>query len=246
MNCETCRLALSARLDGEEDQAQRAAVDDHLDSCGQCRRWLDDAAAVTRLARTAMAVPASPGVSVAVLDAAPTPWRSRMARALRWILGGLGVGQFLLGVAQIAALAGTTHTHTGQVASAGHLWHESAAWNLAIGAGFVWIAARRGRPSGIAPTLTVFVVVLTVLSVGDLLAGRVEAGWLLSHGALLAGYAIIVLLTRPAFYFGEPPAGRGAGRWVVRLDEADGDQSAAGGFRGRRLPRSAGVRREAA
>lgn len=250
VNCDACRQALSARLDGEEEPADRAAVDGHLDACDECGRWYDDAAAVTRLARTAAVVPvAIPGLAAAVLDAAPSPWRFRMARALRWVLGGLGVAQVLLGMTQIATLAGQPHTHAGQVASAGHLWHESAAWNLAVGAGFAWIAVRRTRPSSVVPMLSVFVGVLTVLSVGDLAGGQVTAGWLLSHGVILAGYAVIVLLTRPTFDFGEPPAGRGAGRWSVNLDEPAAQPDAAGTPdtpRLRVLPRPTPPRRDVA
>lgn len=230
VSCEACRESLSARLDGEDDPVERATVDTHLAGCGQCRSWFDDAAVVTRLARTAPPI-VSPGVDATVLDATPRRWRARTAHVLRWVLGGLGLIQFLLGVAQISALAEQSHVHAGQVASTGHLWHESAAWNLAVGAGFAWIAARRGNPSGITPTLTVFVVVLTLLSLDDLSAGRVEGAWLFSHGIVLAGYVIIVTLSRPTFDFGDPPSGRPDRPWLARFgrpeDAADhGDRPA--------------------
>lgn len=216
--CPDCRELISAALDREDDPARRGEMDAHLAECADCQRWYDDAAAITRLARTAV-VPASPGVDLSVLDAAPRPWRARTAQLLRWTLGSLGVAQFLLGVVQIGTLARDTHHHVGQVASVGHLWHESAAWNFAIGAGFVWIATRRGRAAGIAPTLTVFVAVLTLLSLGDLVAGRVNGMWLLHHGVIFAGYGIIVLLTRRAFDFGDPPGHRGHRRWRLWLDD---------------------------
>jgi predicted anti-sigma-YlaC factor YlaD len=223
VECEECREALSARLDGEEDVAERAGVDRHLAGCGACRQWFDDAAAVTRLTRTGL-VTVSPGVSETVLTAAPGPGRARAAGLLRGLLGVLGAVQFVLGMVEISAFAATSHAHAAVVtagASSSHLWHESAAWNVAVGAGFVWIAARRSRPVGIVPTLTAFVVVLSALSGGDILAGRVDATRLLSHGFLIAGYAIVLLLTRPAFDFGEPPTGRLAGRsgWRARFDD---------------------------
>ncbi|GAB3860791.1 hypothetical protein [Dactylosporangium cerinum] len=56
------------------------------------------------------------------------------------LLGGFGLAQFVLGIAQ-AANAATAHVH-----QAGHVFHESAAWNVAIGAGFAWIATRRATP----------------------------------------------------------------------------------------------------
>lgn len=246
VTCDECRQALSARLDGEDHPARPADVDEHFDSCPECQRWFDEAAAITRLARTALVASPGRGVPAAVLDAAPTAGRARLARALRWVLGGLGVAQFLLGVAQIAALAGQTHVHSGQVASAGHLWHESAAWNLAIGAGFASIAARRGRPASVVPMLTVFVVMLSLLSAADLVAGRVEAPWLLSHGILLAGYAIIVLLTRPTFDIGDPPGGSRHRRWSLRLDAITRDGHAGMARSARRMPDVAVQHRRAA
>jgi predicted anti-sigma-YlaC factor YlaD len=232
VNCHTCREALSARLDGEDRPSERAAVDTHLASCADCRDWYAQAEAVGRLLRTALPAPPSPGVAEDVLAALPGPGRARSAGILRWVLGGLGVAQFLLGVVQIASLAGSTHVHVGQVASAGHLWHESAAWNLAVGAGFGWVAARRARPAGIVPVLTVFVATLLLLSAGDVTAGRVAAVWLLSHGVLLAGYVIVVLLGRPGFDFGDPPAGRGTRRWSLRVDDdLDTDPRPAPGWR---------------
>jgi Putative zinc-finger len=47
VRCEQCREALSARLDGEDDPDERAEVDTHLAECDECRRWVDEAAAVT-------------------------------------------------------------------------------------------------------------------------------------------------------------------------------------------------------
>src|SRR5207244_1511995 len=83
-----------------------------------------------------------------VLAAAPGPGRRRVADGLRVLLGLLGLAQFGLGMAQLSAFA-SVHEHLGLgPADSSHLWHESAAWNVAIGAGFGWIAGRRSRPAG--------------------------------------------------------------------------------------------------
>jgi predicted anti-sigma-YlaC factor YlaD len=236
---------LSARLDGEDLPSERAAVDAHLASCADCHDWYAQAEAVGRLMLPVVAVPPSRGVSDEVLAALPGPGRARWAGVLRWVLAGLGVAQFLLGVVQIASLAGHTHVHSGQVASAGHLWHESAAWNLAVGAGFGYVAARRARPAGITPVLTVFVAALLLLSLGDLTTGRVEALWLLSHGILLAGWAIMVLLGRPTFDLGDPPAGRGTRAWSLHTDDLDEPHQPVAplGNETRRMPGSPAARR---
>ncbi|GAA4737332.1 zf-HC2 domain-containing protein [Phytohabitans rumicis] len=239
MGCEHFREALSARLDGEDDPAERAATDAHLAGCAACRQWFDAAAAVTRLVRTAV-IPEI-RVSDDVLAAAPGPGagggrssersdddgrrrlrpgprasgasageqsrgRHRLVTALRVALGVLGVVQFLLGAAQIGGFAAAQHLHTSGVGGPNHLWHESAAWNVAVGAGFAWIALRRTRASGIIPTLTAFVGALTLLTASDVIAGRVDVDRVLSHAFIVAGYVIVVVLSRTAREPGEPPS----------------------------------------
>ncbi|WP_327003994.1 zf-HC2 domain-containing protein [Dactylosporangium sp. NBC_01737] len=223
--CEAFREALSARLDGEAEPIDAALTDAHLLRCAGCRTWHADAASATRLFRVHQ-VPAQPAGSddlLAALDAhgvlpaAEVPPTRRFAGALRSrfagrralvvglrvLLGGFGAAQFVLGIAQVTNAATATELHGN---GSGHLWHESAAWNVAIGAGFGWIASRRGRPAGALPMLTAFVALLALLSVNDVLAGRVETARLLSHGFVLAGYAIVVALTRPALDPGRPPS----------------------------------------
>jgi len=216
MRCVECREALSARLDGEEGPEGRAAVDAHLSGCAECRRWLDDAARVTRLARTSVATPA-PAIDPDVLAAAPGPGRVRLAAALRVALAAVGGSQLLLGLVQMTTYQPVTQLH------ASHLWHESAAWNVAIGAGFVWTAARRVPASALIPVLTAFVGVLTLLSANDLWSARVEFERLLSHGLVVAGYLIMVAMTRPTLRSPAPPSGPepGLSRWRVRFDEAE-------------------------
>ncbi|WBB81178.1 hypothetical protein O7606_07305 [Micromonospora sp. WMMD882] len=236
MNCVSSRDALSARLDGVEEPGVGPALDDHLASCPSCRQWHADAAEVGRLLR-ALPAPPSRGVSDDVLAALPGPRWARLSGVLHGLLGVLGAGQFLLGATQIGALAGGTHVHAGQFASAGHLWHESAAWNLAIGTAFGLIAVRRVRPAAMIPVLTVFVAVLTLLSLGDVVAGRVQLVWLLSHGALLAGYGVLVLLRHPLLDRGVPPTGPRSGRWRPVFDDPEDDADAARrSWRGRSGP----------
>lgn len=229
MGCDECREALSAGLDGEDDPVERAAADAHLDDCAQCRQWFDTAALVTRLTRTSV-VPVSFEVDDAVLAAVPgrrrnplTVVRRLVARPilpLRIALGVLGLAQFLLGVAQIAGLTASSHMHAVGIEGPNHLWHESAAWNVAVGAGFAWIALRRIRPNGILPTLTAFVIVLTLLSTDDLISGRVDLARVLSHGLIVVGFLVVLALSRvlpdPA---GTPPGSRSGARWRASFDD---------------------------
>ncbi|HEY2765000.1 MAG TPA: zf-HC2 domain-containing protein [Pseudonocardiaceae bacterium] len=204
MDCTNWREALSARLDGEESVAERAAIDAHLDSCAGCRQFADHAARVTRLARTTVAADA-PDVVDAVLAVAPRSNRPHRVTALRVLLGMVGLAQLAVSSGWMLAM------HTGPAANADvrmegaslqHFAHESAAWNLALGVGFCWVAWRSSRTSGVVPTLTTFVVVLTALVMFDVVNGSVDSSRLLMHGLVMAGLVLVIVLDR-----WRPPAG---------------------------------------
>ncbi|MFG3712938.1 zf-HC2 domain-containing protein [Micromonospora sp. NPDC047730] len=209
MGCEQWREVLSAQLDGEESPAERTAAEAHLAGCGGCRTWYDQAAAVTRRARLSI-MAAGDDLTDVVLDALPeVPPRRRRGRAvlslrgravvsLRAVLGLIGALQLVLGLAQVGRGVAGPHVHpAADGLAAGHLWHESAAWNVAVGAGFLFVAARRTPPTGLVPMLSAFVGMLVLLSVNDLATGRVDTTRLVSHGFLLVGYVLVVALSRP-------------------------------------------------
>ncbi|MCO8269001.1 zf-HC2 domain-containing protein [Actinoplanes sp. TRM 88003] len=287
---------LSAQLDGEDDPADRPAVDAHLAGCAGCREWLDRAATVNRLTSTSMATP--PDLTAAILAALPTTrgdssalpprlgdlaapsptrgdpaappltrggltalpsarggvaasesvavsgkgrWLSAMGRlpiagALIVALAVVGAVQLILGLNQIGGGVVGAHVHTGLDATPGHLWHESAAWNVAVGAGYLFIALRRTRPSGLVPMLTAFVGTLLLLSINDLTAARVDLARLVSHGFVILGYLLIVALSRiPGGFVTSPPGARatGGGAWRARFGDGDSgeDESIAEPFR---------------
>ena len=228
MACERWRELLSAQLDGEDDPADRQRIDEHLAGCAGCREWLDRAATVNRLTRTG--VPAAPDLTASILAALPAPverpWRRLpLAAALYVALAGVGAVQLILGLGQVGGGALGTHVHAGLDATPGHLWHESAAWNVAVGAGYLFIALRRTRPSGLVPMLTAFVGMLLLLSLNDLTAGRVDAERLVSHGFVILGYLLVVSLSRIPGGFAAPPGARstaGSG-WRARFDAEDED-----------------------
>ncbi|MEV0453891.1 zf-HC2 domain-containing protein [Catellatospora methionotrophica] len=229
-HCDTIRELLSARLDGEDQPGERELTDAHLSTCASCAAWWKQADTVTRLARTAAALPTPPlsaGALAAVLAAAPKPRPSKVPGLLRTALLAVGLAQFLLGVVQISALArlGADHEHAaiGSVSS-GHLWHESAAWNIAVGAALAWLAWRRTQPAALLPVMTAFVAVLGLLTANDALTGRVDGSRIVSHSLVLAGYVLLVMLSLPGWR-DQPPVGHAArpGRWSIRGDDDSDD-----------------------
>ena len=214
---------LSAQLDGEDDAESRALVDEHLAGCAGCRAWLEQAALVNRLTRTAVPVPDLGDRILASLPAdlgAGAPkrrwfaWtaapfgRISPATVLFLALAGVGAVQLILGLGQIGGGVAGAHVHTGVDTTAGHLWHESAAWNVAVGAGYLFIALRRSRPTGLVPMLTAFVGMLLLLSVNDLTGDRVDGTRLISHGFVIGGYLLVVALSKVPGGFATPPGER--------------------------------------
>lgn len=208
MECQECRTALSARLDDEADPREHADVDAHLAGCVQCSRWYDEAAAVTRLARTGP-VTTRIDVTDAAAAAAPGRARARVTMLLRAILAVAGVAQLTLGVLQlVAAGSAEGHAHGGTIfgaLDAGHVGHESAAWDIALGAGFLWIAARRSRPTGILPLLSVFVGALVALNISGLATGTIDLAHVAVHAFVAVGYLTILALSRPSLAVHRPP-----------------------------------------
>jgi len=213
MACERWRDMISARLDGEDNPADRPLVDEHLAGCAGCRQWLDRAAAVNRLTCMSTATPV-PDLTASIMAAIPPAPLTR--GRLYLALAAVGAVQLILGLTQVGGGASGAHVHTGLDATPGHLWHESAAWNVAVGAGFLVIGLRRSRPSGLVPMLTAFVGMLLLLSVNDLSAGRVDAARLVSHGFVLAGYLLVVALSRVTAGPAQPPGARGSRGWDWR------------------------------
>jgi predicted anti-sigma-YlaC factor YlaD len=189
VTCDRYREAVSARLDGEPLGMAAAALDAHLSACPACARWAERAAAVTRQLRVGAAT--VPDLSAAITESVALPARRVLRRRalLRAALVLIGIVQLALA---IPALAGDSIGMTMAV----HAAHEAAAWNLALAAGFVVAAIVPRRAAGLVPLLAVFLVVLTVLSVGDLLDGAVAAGRVLTHLAALAGLALLIAVDR--------------------------------------------------
>jgi predicted anti-sigma-YlaC factor YlaD len=115
----------------------------------------------------------------------------------RAALAAVGVVQILLGAAALVGLVG--HGDSSPMlggADMAHMGHETAAWNLALGAAFLAGARWTRHLAGLLPVLGVFIIVLAVLSGLDLAAGRVEPDRVVGHAVLLVGFALAVAVAR--------------------------------------------------
>jgi anti-sigma factor RsiW len=87
MDCEECREVSSAELDGEAAPDEAAAAHAHLERCPACRRAVERAIWVTRIARIGLAEHCPDLTRVEA--AAAAAWADMMARAPRPGLGAL-------------------------------------------------------------------------------------------------------------------------------------------------------------
>src|SRR5262249_45672662 len=154
----------SARLDGEPIGLSATVLDHHLATCSDCARWLDEATRLTRMSRLSAAE--VPDLADQILAGAILPARRVLRRRRLLRLALVVVGTVQLGIA-LPALFGSSI----DMAMSMHAAHETAAWNVAIGAAFLATALRPQRAAGLLPALVVFVGVLTALSIRDIAGG---------------------------------------------------------------------------
>jgi predicted anti-sigma-YlaC factor YlaD len=191
IDCEGCRTAVSARLDGEEAGAPSAVVHAHLARCGACRDFEAGAAAMHRGARVAPAPPVpdlTPRVLAAIdAERAPGPthgdaWRAALAVvALIQIV--LAAPALLLG--DDAGLPIHSARHLGSFA-------------VALGVGFLVVAWKPSRVAGVFPLAAALVACLVLTSSIDVAGGDARALSELTHSTELLGLALCWLVARTA------------------------------------------------
>lgn len=203
MRCEEVRLALSARLDGEDPQVPGAWLDAHTEACPQCRVWLARAEQVTRAvrvqpvevpdltAKVLAAVAADPQAGKAVRDRAAASAQGRR-QILRVAVAVAAVAQFALALPiLLAGLGMTLDPHTNR---------EMASFDVALAVGFALAAYRPERAQAYVPVALVLAVCLAGTSAMDIansttalvheighLAAVVQAGLLWALGRASRG-----------------------------------------------------------
>ena len=183
-------------MDGEDSLIDVELIDEHVAGCVACQTWAAAAVVVGRRLRVREAV-AGPDLSEAIVAAAESgePGRrsGRGDAVVRWALGFVAFVQLSLGLAQ---LLGVSQSGMSMGTGDAHLFNESTAWNIAVAIGLLVAAAWPRLARGFLPVLAVFVAVLTIVSVGDAVSGRVGAGRLETHAFVVVGLGLLFLVDR--------------------------------------------------
>jgi predicted anti-sigma-YlaC factor YlaD len=206
MECEKFRIALSARLDGEEPGLPADTIAGHLAACVGCRGWLSRAERVTRAVRV-QAVDV-PDLTARILTAAceagalPEPSRRRWAVTvghLRWALGLLAALQLLLAVPDLL----------GTVGHAAHASREVAAFDVALSVGLLIAAWYPEQARVFAPVVATLVLCFATISAVDVLQGVVTAAQIALHMVAVAQAGLLWLLARSVAPRQPPPLEQG-------------------------------------
>ena len=189
MRCSRYRLALSARLDGEDTGVEPAALDAHVATCPDCRAWVASAGSLQAQVHAPATPDLNPAVLAALMQGAPEPQRPRILSLNEWrfILGVVGVLQL------ITAWPGVM-LHSGHASE--HIAHELTTWDLGLVVGFVLLALMPSRAWGALPLVAVLVVALVGTSVADLVGGHALLGRELVHLLEVAGLGCLWVLAR--------------------------------------------------
>ncbi|ART74495.1 hypothetical protein BTO20_38285 (plasmid) [Mycobacterium dioxanotrophicus] len=210
MNCRLAREALSARMDGEREPVSVRSVDKHLVGCSDCRLWYTRAVAdAQRLQGLARDSGLRCRSAAAVVERAAGNRPRRLTRPLvlwaRWSLALVGVLYLVLTVTQMTT-ARVAHSDVTGI----HLFGESTAWSIAIGAAMIIAGILPAAAAGLAGVLITYACVLAVYVVTDTAKGIVSAPSELGHLPVLVGAILAVLVWRGTRTTHPTPIGAGA------------------------------------
>ncbi len=191
MDCERCRDAISASLDGEDPGLPEEVVRTHLDGCAECRSFSTDATALHRTARITPATPV-PDLTDAILrsigDEPAVVTRDDRTDFLRLALAIVAVIQLTMAVpALILGDDAGLPTHVAR-----HL----GSFAVALGIGLLFVAWKPERAAGMLPVVAAVVICLVASSVLDIAQGRAAPSGEVSHATELVGLVAVWLLAR--------------------------------------------------
>jgi predicted anti-sigma-YlaC factor YlaD len=191
MDCERCRAAISAALDGEDPGLAAPAVESHLAGCAGCREFATGATSLHGAIRVTPAEPV-PDLSASILAAigepvAPAPVDERTF-FLRVCLAVVAVIQLAMAVPALV-LGDDAGLPT-------HVARHLGSFAVALGVGLLVVAWRPDRAAGVLPVIGVVVLCLFISSVADIVTGRAAPGTEVSHAPELVGLVAVWLLAR--------------------------------------------------
>ncbi|WP_329107956.1 zf-HC2 domain-containing protein [Micromonospora sp. NBC_01699] len=199
MTCDEVRVALSARLDGEDPRAPMEALDAHTVTCPGCQLWLVRAEELGRVMQRAQAVEV-PDLTATVLAAvAADPVIAAAAR--RRTSAAYGRRQILRVAVAVAAVAQLAIALPILLAGFGvevdlHTTREMASFDVALAVGFALAAYRPERAQAFVPVAFVLAVCLAGTSAVDIVNSTTAVVHEIGHLATVVQAGLLWALGR--------------------------------------------------
>lgn len=180
MDCEAARSCISARVDGELPETSEPELDHHLESCGDCRAWEEQAFALRRSTFMRQApIPGELADRVIANLAMPDPGSGQW---VRYALGVVAATMTLLNIPLLLGYSSDVARHEGR-----HL----GAFGVALGIGLFWAALRPERASGLVPLAAALAGTTMVGALVDVFSGEASVLTESSHGLEMAGVLLL-------------------------------------------------------
>jgi predicted anti-sigma-YlaC factor YlaD len=203
MRCDVARLALSARLDGEDPPVPDGDVNEHVGSCAACRAWLAGAQRVTRAVRVQpvevpdLTVPILAAVQAeGLLAGVPKRRAGWAAGRLAWALAVAAIVQLMIAVPELLGSAGHD----------AHAGREVAALDIAFAVGLLVTACYPEYARVFAPVVITLVICFASASALDIMQGAVTPGRTAVHVLAVAQAALVWMLARATPLAASPAA----------------------------------------
>lgn len=192
MECDAARDAISVAIDDGSELS--AATLQHIAGCDECDDWQEQA---HRLRRQMLRAATSPTRD---LEVEQLPARFRLHRWLRFVLAWAGVLLVVWNVVDMFAPGS---------GSAIHPERHQAAFGVALGLAFLYVARRPDRAYGMVPFAATFTLALSVSAVIDLANGASTFVRESAHLVELAGLGVLWVLGAAAGPGRKPRSGPG-------------------------------------
>jgi predicted anti-sigma-YlaC factor YlaD len=191
MDCDQCRAAISAAMDGEDPGAPEEAVRAHVVTCAGCRQFTTGVQELHRSVRVTPAEPV-PDLTRPILQTiGDEPARVQLDERTRFLRISLAIiAAIQLGMAVPALVLGD------DAGLPTHVARHLGSFALALGVGLLVVAWRPDRAAGVLPVIAAVVVCLLASAVIDIIQGRAAPGAEVSHAPELVGLVAVWLLAR--------------------------------------------------
>ncbi len=155
MECDTARLAISSAID--DGVVVSDEIEQHVSVCAACQQWREG---VHQLRRTTLrTVSGAPSAAIAVSE---LPRRFTMHRWIRFALAWAGALLVVWNAVDMFSAGSGLSIH---------FERHQAAFDVALGLAFLFVAWRSDRAYGMVPFAAAFAIALTLSAVIDLANG---------------------------------------------------------------------------